>query len=82
MRVSPFAGLQLSTRKQNKNKCFQLASVTSSLFLLQVVFPIVLLVVVGRREALYRVDPQVDHALDLGLDLLLVGDGVGQIVVN
>ena len=74
--MSPFAGLQLSNRKQDKNRCFQLPSVTSSLLLLQVYLPIVLLVVVARREALDRVDPIVDHALDLGLHPFLVGDAL------
>ena len=49
---------------------------TSLLLLLQVYLPIVLLVVVARREALDRVDPIVDHALDLGLHPFLVGDAL------
>ena len=54
---------------------------TSSL-LLQVYLPIVILVVVARREAFDWVYPRVDHLFDLGLHSLLVGDSLGQIVID
>ena len=42
--------------------------------------PLAGLVVVVGGETLDRVHPQSDHPLDLGLLLLLVGDGVGRLL--
>ena len=40
--------------------------------------PLSLLVVVIRRDSLDRVGPDGDHTVDLGLLLLIAGDGIGQ----